>query len=84
MDPPLEDLISLNEKLDRLREVLSLVQRAKDKFEGAVKPRIIDKSPLSAFKFLKGTIKMVLKYSSRNLAEQTNLEGFPQNSVDFH
>lgn len=48
----IEDLISLNEKFDRLLEVLDLVSRAKLKNNCETKARVLDKSPLKSLKFI--------------------------------
>jgi len=53
----LEDLISLNEKYDRLVEALDLVTRADEKATAKAKSRLFDKSPLSSFKFMLKTNK---------------------------
>jgi len=49
---PIEELISLNEKCDRLKEALSIVEMAKEKASGATKSRLMVKSPLKAVKFI--------------------------------
>jgi hypothetical protein len=49
---PLEDLIILNEKFDRLVEILDLNKRAEEKATGSTKPRMVEKSSLSSLKFI--------------------------------
>lgn len=49
---PIEDLILLNEKLDRLKEGLDLVNKTKEKISGMSKTRLLVKSPLKVLKFV--------------------------------
>jgi len=49
----LEDLILVNERFDRLLEVLKLFARADEKLQGISLARISDKSPLKVLQFVK-------------------------------
>jgi hypothetical protein len=49
----LTDLIKVNEKFDRLLEVLKLFDRANDKLKGIALARLSDKSPLKVLQFVK-------------------------------
>lgn len=49
----LTDLILVNERFDRLLEVLKLFDRADEKLQGIAIARISDKSPLKVLKFVK-------------------------------
>lgn len=54
----LQDLILVNEKFDRLVEVLDLVTRASNKLEGLTVSRITKDSPLKTLRFLKDVDKL--------------------------
>lgn len=49
----LRDLILVNEKFDRLLEVLKLFSRADEKLQGISLARVSDRSPLKVLQFLK-------------------------------
>lgn len=51
----LEDLILVNERFDRLLEVLKLFDRANDKAKGLSKARLTEQSPLRVLKFVKNS-----------------------------
>lgn len=54
----LQDLILVNEKFDRLVEVLDLITRASNKLEGLTVSRITKDSPLKTLRFLKDVDKL--------------------------
>lgn len=54
----LQDLILVNEKFDRLVEVLDLITRASNKLEGLTVSRVTKDSPLKTLRFLKDVDKL--------------------------